>query len=135
MIESLPKHLSALTHAQLRHARDRRDARMSTLFRRWPALSKTEMTELKRLSDERQQLARHVGALRGLHRLRALRDPVVVEALYFSESRAQLLDVALVAELLRLRLRDDDPLAARPPASRLALLDPQGVSRARDRRR
>jgi hypothetical protein len=54
---------------------------MSTLFRRWPALSKTEMSELRRLSDERQQLARHVGALHGLHRLRAPRDPVVVEAL------------------------------------------------------
>lgn len=81
MIQTLPKHLSALTHAQLRLACDRRDARISTLFRRWPALSKMEMSELRRLSDERQRLAKHVGALRGLHRLRTPRDPEIVEAL------------------------------------------------------
>jgi hypothetical protein len=81
MIESLPKHLSALTKAQLRRARDRRDARMSTLFRRWPALSKMEMSELRRLSDERQQLAKHAGALRRLHRLRTPKAPDIVEAL------------------------------------------------------
>jgi hypothetical protein len=81
MIESLPKHLSALTQAQLLHARDSRDARMSTLFRRWPALNKTEMCELRRLSDERQQLAKHVGALHRLHELRAPRASAAVEVL------------------------------------------------------
>src|SRR5207247_9861109 len=71
MIESLPRNLSALDDDQLREARDRRDARMSILFGGWPSLTKVEMTELKRLSDERQRLARHVGILRGLHELRA----------------------------------------------------------------
>jgi hypothetical protein len=81
MIEVLPKHLSALDHEQLRDATDCRDARMSTLFHRWPALSKMEMRELRMLSDERQRLARHAGILRGLHRLRAPRDPAVAEAI------------------------------------------------------
>jgi hypothetical protein len=54
---------------------------MSTLFRRWPALSKMEMSELRRLSDERQQLAKHAGALRRLHRLRTPKAPDIVEAL------------------------------------------------------
>jgi len=81
MIESLPRNLSALDSEQLRTARDRRDARMSTLFLRWPSLSKTEMRELRRLSDERQRLARHAGIRRGLHRLRASSEPVVAEVI------------------------------------------------------
>jgi hypothetical protein len=81
MIQGLPKNLSALDHEQLRDERDRRDARMSMLFRRWPALSKMEMRELRRLSDERQRLARHVGILRGLHRLRAPKDRAAAEVI------------------------------------------------------
>jgi hypothetical protein len=71
VIESLPRNLSALDREQLRDARDCRDARMSILFRSWPSLGKMEMRELRRLSDERQRLARHVGIVRGLRRLRA----------------------------------------------------------------
>jgi hypothetical protein len=81
MIESLPGNLSALDDDRLRDARDRRDARMSVLFRRWPSLSSTELRELRRLSDERQRLARHVGILRGLHRLRAPGDLPVAEVM------------------------------------------------------
>jgi hypothetical protein len=81
VIQGLPKNLSVLDQEQLRDARDRRDARMSTLFRLWPTLSKVEMRELRRLSDERQRLARHVGILRGLHRLRTPRDPADAEAI------------------------------------------------------
>ena len=69
MIKELPKNVSALDRDGLRHARDSRDDRLSVLFRRWPALSKIELKEIRRLSDERQRLARYVGTLR--HRGRA----------------------------------------------------------------
>jgi hypothetical protein len=70
-IENLPKNLSALDRNQIRDASQDRDERMSVLFRSWPALSKIELRELRRLSDERQRLARHVGIVRGLRALRA----------------------------------------------------------------
>jgi hypothetical protein len=71
VIENLPKSLSLLDHNELRDARHDRDERMSLLFRSWPSLSKSELRELRKLSDERQRLARHVGILRHLHALRA----------------------------------------------------------------
>ena len=81
MIGNLPRNLSALDSEELRDARDRRDARMSSLFRHWPSLSKVEMRELRTLNDERQRLARHAGIRRGLHRLRVPREPVVPDVI------------------------------------------------------
>jgi len=72
VIRDLPKNLSSLDNAELRDARHDRDERMALLFRRWASLSTVERCELRKLSDERQRLAKHVGILRGLH---ALRDP------------------------------------------------------------
>jgi hypothetical protein len=46
---------------------------MSILFRLWPALSTIEMRELRKLSDERQRIARHIGIVRRLHTLRTPR--------------------------------------------------------------
>ena len=71
MIKSLPANLSTLDREELRDARDHRDARMTILFRGWSSLTKAEMRELRHLSDERVRLARHVGVVDGLHRLRA----------------------------------------------------------------
>jgi hypothetical protein len=71
VIASLPANLATLDREQLRNARDHRDARMTILFRGWSQLTKTEMRELRHLSDERVRLARHVGIVHGLHRLRA----------------------------------------------------------------
>ena len=71
VIENLPKNLLLLDHDDLRDARRHRDERMSLLFRSWPSLSQIELRELRKLSDERQRLARHVGILRGLRALRA----------------------------------------------------------------
>jgi hypothetical protein len=76
VIENLPRNLSLLDHDELQDARQHRDERMSLLFRTWPALSKTDLRELRKLSDERQRLARHVGILRRLHSLRASRHLV-----------------------------------------------------------
>ena len=72
MIENLPGNLLLLDENALRTATLDRDERMSLLFRSWPSLSKVELRELRRLSDERQRLARHNGILRRLHALRAL---------------------------------------------------------------
>jgi hypothetical protein len=71
VIGNLPKNLLLLDHEGLRDARRHRDERMSLLFRRWPSLSQIEMRELRKLSDERQRLAKHAGILRRLHELRA----------------------------------------------------------------
>jgi hypothetical protein len=70
VIEDLPRNLSKLDPEQLGHARRERDERMSILFREWPYLNDLQMTELRKLSDERQRLARHLGIVRGLHALR-----------------------------------------------------------------
>lgn len=71
VIENLPRNLQLLDDGDLLAARHDRDERMSVLFRAWPSLSNLELRELKRLSDERQRLARHVGILRRLRALRA----------------------------------------------------------------
>jgi hypothetical protein len=72
MIENLPGNLLLLDENALRNATLDRDERMSLLFRSWPSLSKVELRELRRLSNERQRLARHNGILRRLHALKAL---------------------------------------------------------------
>jgi len=73
VIANLPRNLSVLDDTELGKARLDRDERMSLLFRSWPSLSDIELRELRRLNDERQRLARHVGTLRSLHALRASR--------------------------------------------------------------
>jgi hypothetical protein len=70
MIDGLPRNLTSLDHEQLLQAKQCRDERMTHLFRDWPALSKAEMQELRKLSDERQRLARHAGHIRHLRALR-----------------------------------------------------------------
>jgi hypothetical protein len=71
MIENLPQNLTRLDEDELRDARRDRDERMSVLFRSWPSLSRIELGELRRLSDERQRLAKHVGIVRQLQALSA----------------------------------------------------------------
>ena len=64
MTETLPDDLSTLEPETLHKAREEHDARLTPLFRRWPALSKQEMDELRRLYSERLRVARHLGFLR-----------------------------------------------------------------------
>ena len=73
VIEKLPTHLSALDDTELGKARDDRDERMALLFRSWASLTDVEVRELRKLNDERQRLAKHVGILRQLHALRSPR--------------------------------------------------------------
>ena len=71
MIADLPTNLSRLDLEQLERAKRDRDERMSILFRGWPSVNDAQMRELRKLSNERQRLARHVGTVRRLHALRA----------------------------------------------------------------
>ena len=56
--------LAGLSRADLLRRRHRADERLTPLFRRWPALSELELRELRRVYDERQRLAKHLGRLR-----------------------------------------------------------------------
>jgi len=78
MIKDLPANLSALEPDQLEQAKRDRDERMSILFREWPSVNDTELRELRKLSNERQRLARHAGSTRSL---RALRKQAIPSAL------------------------------------------------------
>jgi hypothetical protein len=64
MAETLPEDLSALSAQELASARAATDARLTPLFRRWPALNRKEHRELRQLHDERLRLARYLGLLR-----------------------------------------------------------------------
>jgi hypothetical protein len=63
-MERLPDDLSQLDANAILRARDRRDDRLTTLFRRWPHLPRRELREIRHVSDERQRLARYIGNLR-----------------------------------------------------------------------
>jgi hypothetical protein len=71
VIADLPTNLSTLDPEQLEQAKRDRDERMSILFSGWPSVNEAELRELRKLSNERQRLARHVGTRRRLHALRA----------------------------------------------------------------
>jgi hypothetical protein len=45
--------------ARLEARLDQRERRITALFRRWPALSSSELGELRRLWDERLRRAKH----------------------------------------------------------------------------
>ena len=63
-MKDLPPDLGALDDDDLVVQRETRDARLATLFRRWPKLAGRELKELRRLYDERLRLARHFGRIR-----------------------------------------------------------------------
>jgi hypothetical protein len=64
VVDRLPDDLSKLAPEALRRAAKARDKRLTPLFRRWPSLSRLELSELKRLYSERLRLARYVGTRR-----------------------------------------------------------------------
>jgi hypothetical protein len=57
-MDELPENLSAVDDEVLLEERAARDEKLRPLFRRWPSLSKSEMTELRRAYAERVRLAR-----------------------------------------------------------------------------
>ena len=62
--DDLPGKLSELNAEALERAANAREKRLSPLFRRWPALSRIELAELKRLYNERLLIARYLGRRR-----------------------------------------------------------------------
>jgi hypothetical protein len=62
--EDLPSEISELNAEALERAANVREKRLSPLFRRWPALSRIELAELKRLYNERLLIARYLGRRR-----------------------------------------------------------------------
>jgi hypothetical protein len=62
--DDLPSKHSELHAEALERAVTAREKRLSPLFRRWPALSRMELAELKRLYNERLLIARYLGRWR-----------------------------------------------------------------------
>jgi hypothetical protein len=60
-VEQLPEDLSELKPEALESAATARDKRLAPLFRRWPSLSRLELSELKRLYNERLRIAKYLG--------------------------------------------------------------------------
>lgn len=63
--------LAEMGREELLRRRKRSDDRVTSLFRRWPALNDVELKELRYEYAERQRLARNLGRLRRLRRRRA----------------------------------------------------------------
>lgn len=64
MPERLPDDLTALDAPELTRARVERDEHLSSLFRRWPRLSSSELRDLRATYAERIRLARVFGRRR-----------------------------------------------------------------------
>ena len=63
-MKELPDDLAAMGEADLSEQRVLRDDKLATLFRRWPALNRLELRQLRTMYAERLRMARHVGRLR-----------------------------------------------------------------------
>jgi hypothetical protein len=63
-MKELPDDLAAVGYAELTQQRAIRDAKIAPLFRRWPALSRAELGQLRRLYAERLRIARYLGRRR-----------------------------------------------------------------------
>lgn len=65
-MKELPDDLAAMDTNELVQQRVLRDEQLTPLFRRWPALSRIEMSALRRAYDERLRIAKHLGRRRPL---------------------------------------------------------------------
>ena len=63
-MRELPDNLATMGAAELSEERAIRDDKLATLFRRWPALSRLELRQLRQMYAERLRIARYVGRLR-----------------------------------------------------------------------
>ena len=63
-MKELPDDLAAMESDELATQRAIRDERLTRLFRRWPALSRLEVRELKTIYGERLRIAKHLGRFR-----------------------------------------------------------------------
>jgi hypothetical protein len=63
-MKELPDDLAVMGTAELAGQRALRDAQLEPLFRRWPALSRLELGQLRRMYAERLRIAAHLGRRR-----------------------------------------------------------------------
>jgi len=63
-MRELPEDLAAMPPRELAEQRALRDDRLAPLFRRWPALSRHELGQLRTMYAERLAIARHLGRRR-----------------------------------------------------------------------
>lgn len=63
-MKELPENLATMRDAELFEQRALLDNKLAPLFRRWPALSRFELRQLREMYSERVRIARHVGRLR-----------------------------------------------------------------------
>jgi hypothetical protein len=63
-VKDLPDDLAAMETTELAQQGALRDERLAPLFRRWPALSRVELRQLRVLYAERVRIARYLGRFR-----------------------------------------------------------------------
>jgi len=63
-MKELPDDLAAMATTELSQQRAIRDDRLAPLFQRWPALSRLELRELRRMYADRLRIAKYLGRRR-----------------------------------------------------------------------
>jgi hypothetical protein len=63
-MRELPEDLATMPQRELSEQRAVRDDKLVPLFRRWPALSRMELAQLRRLYTDQLRIARFVGRRR-----------------------------------------------------------------------
>ncbi len=63
-VKELPDDLAAMPIDELAQQRAVRDEYLDPRFRRWPALSRIEIRELRRVYGERLRIAKYIGRIR-----------------------------------------------------------------------
>ena len=64
-MKELPDDLALMGTAELSEQRALRDDKLAPLFRRWPALNRLELRQLRAMYTERLRIARNLGFRRG----------------------------------------------------------------------
>jgi hypothetical protein len=67
-VKELPDDLAVMDGCDLAEQREVRDERLGSLFRRWPALSRSELRDLALIYAERVRIARYLGGVRARRR-------------------------------------------------------------------
>lgn len=65
-MKELPDDLATMPATELSQQRAVRDDQIAPLFQRWPALSRLELSHLRRLYAERLRIAKYLGVERGV---------------------------------------------------------------------
>lgn len=61
VMKELPEDLATVGYSEISEQRAIRDDKLAPLFQRWPALSRPELRQLRRMYAERLRIARYLG--------------------------------------------------------------------------